>query len=343
MLSSRVLSRHPSVGGPRAVMILQRLKSTISKAGPVKWWERIRDFPRNVKQLYKDCLRMKDIYDASHTPNNAWTNRYGVMGRIPRRQQEQERQLMSDVRIVVPLIILWIPPIIGYLPLFAAMICPRQTLSRQFLNDFERESFAILEMKQRQKFYSALSNHTWASLSLLNPHVTLQLVEWGEDAAGPLWDLEPLLDAFLRTNLVYAESLPTEHLVSLALANGYAQRFPLPIPNILAACTPNVWMVKEIKELGFRIWRDDKLCLEEKYHLDCCNGMTDDEIREACLLRGLPVHVTYDEMRDCVTNHLLMVERLWQRRGGDVPKQHLQIFVLHLPAVRKHFKSKVQG
>ena len=41
-----------------------------------------------------------------------------------------------------------------------------QALSRQFFNDFvERESFAILDMKQRQKFYSALSNHMWASLS----------------------------------------------------------------------------------------------------------------------------------------------------------------------------------
>ena len=338
MLSTRVLSRHPAAGG---VITLQRPKSTISNAsGPVKWWERIRYFPSNVQQLYSDCIRVKNIYDASHTPNNAWTNRFGVMGRIPRRQQEQERLLMSDVRIVVPIIILWIPPIVGYLPLFAAIVCPRQALSRQFLNDYEKESFAILEMKQRQKFYAQLSSHMRASLSLVQPHADLPLVQWGEDAGGPLWDLEPLLDAFLRTNLVHAESLPSEHMTSLALAIGYAQRFPPPIPNILTSCTPKAWMVREIKELGYRIWRDDRLCLEEYYHLDHCNGMTDDEVREACLLRGLPVHVTYDEMRDCVTNHLRMMETLWQKRGRDVPKQHLQIFVLHLPALRKYFKRK---
>ena len=102
-------------------------------------------------------------------------------------------------------------------------------------------------------------------------------------------------------------------------------------------------MVQEIKKLGFDLWRDDRLCLEENYHLDKCRGMTDDEVREACLLRGLPVLFSYDEMRDCLTNHLLMMDGLLKKRGHNVPKQHLQIFALHVPAIRKFFKKTNNG
>jgi hypothetical protein len=320
-------------------LILKRSKSTLPSSRPVRWWERLRDFPVNVGRLYQDFLRVKDIYDASHTPNNAWTNRYGVMGRIPRRQQEQERQLVSDMRIVVPLLVLWIPPIIGYLPLFIAVGCPRQVLSRHFFNIYEQESFAILEMKQRQEYYSDLANYTWATLAVHHGNQVSMPPRVAEDAAGPCWDLveQPdLVEKFVRTNLVHCEALPREHLNTLALAMGYAQRFPPPISRLLVACSPSLWVAREMKELAYRIGRDDRLCLEENYHLDGCQGMTDAEVREACLLRGLPVHVTYDEMRECLTNHLTMVEILWKNKSQTVPRQHLQIFALYLPAMRKY-------
>lgn len=343
MLRSIIVSH-----SPRSVLVF-RSKSTLPNNSPVKWWERIRDFPKNVVHLYQDCQLIKDIYDASHTPRNQWTNHYGIMGKIPRRQQEQERLLASDLRVVVPLIVMYIPPIIGYLPMVFAIICPRQVLSRQFLTEHEKEQFAILEMKQRLKSLRDLSDHVWTSLVTITGHHHHHQEEFPqvileEDAAGPILDLEPLFDEFLKTNLIHCDQRARDHhLTTLALAMGYAQRFPAPIPSLILKVTPKMWVAKEVKELARHVWRDDRLCLEEMYHLDNCQGMTDGEVREACLLRGLPVDITYTEMRECMTNHLKMMESLWNKKGDSgVPKQHFQIFALHLPAVRRYYKQQIK-
>jgi hypothetical protein len=298
---------------------------------PVPWWERIQLFPQNVWQLYHDCWRVKDIYDASHTPRNTWTNHYKIMGRIPRRQQEQVRQVQEDISIVLPLVILWIPPIIGYLPMFLAVATPRQVLSRQFWNLYEREAYAILELQQRQAFYEVVSDHVWTSL--LVHHHTVDLPLLGHDAAGPLWKLQQLFHEFCHTPLVHCEV--QEHVMHLALATGHGQRFPPPLPQWMVQWWSPKWLLtRQIRLLAHQVWLDDKLLLEEGYHLQHCQALTDDEVREACRLRGLPVLLDYDEMRRCMTHHLEMVQDLWLSVPSDTPRLHLQLFVLHLAPLR---------
>lgn len=118
--------------------------STIPDVGPRPQtaMERMKNFPKGVFALFKDCLRYKHIHDASKTPRNAWTIRADKTtdeshpitgssgreskqpsffiyeneirpGRIPRRQYEQQRQLKADFRTMLPLVALWIPPIVG--------------------------------------------------------------------------------------------------------------------------------------------------------------------------------------------------------------------------------------
>jgi hypothetical protein len=234
------------------------------------------------------------------------------------------------------MIIMWIPPIIGFLPLFLAIGAPRQVLSRQFLSEYEREVFAKWEMDQRLVPFPELADHVWASLNL-NPH-RLDMPVLGMDKAGPIWDLDVLFEEFRKTDLIHCDALPRAHLKSLALVTGYAQRFPPPLPGFFVDCTPKLWLSHEVKVRGRHIWRDDKLCIEEAYHAGGCEGMTDIEVRDACLLRGLPVRVSYAEMRVCMTNHLIMIERLRESRP-DEPRQHLQLLSLHLPALRRKYSN----
>jgi len=98
---------------------------------PQKPLERIRNFPEGVKGIVRDCLRYKAIQD---TPVSAWIIEYPTtaafgsgdkgriqsdnvgntdprnrtiqkyLGRIPRRQYEQQLQLQNDMRAMFPLV-----------------------------------------------------------------------------------------------------------------------------------------------------------------------------------------------------------------------------------------------
>jgi len=91
--------------------------------------------------------------------------------------------------------------------------------------------------------------------------------------------------------------------------------------------------------MAFEIWRDDNLLLEENYHLLKCKNITDPEIMQACFIRGYPINGTYDEMREYLTNHLLMIQHLHLELPPNTEKRYVQLFTLHLAALRQQFKS----
>jgi len=210
-------------------------------------------FPNGVKRLWYDVEVYRNIHDASRTKLNAWTvdhprrrkrkhgqrpggEGYGTTklsskkvvyddearpGRIPRRQYEQQRRLVEDLSKVGPLVALWIPPIIGYLPMLLAMFAPRQVLSRQFLNDYEVHQYAELEYRQRKSLFPTVASMFWTMTAprqvvvregkqvgaILQETEPPQRQETGEgveveekgqefDAAGPIIDAFPYYPVF---------------------------------------------------------------------------------------------------------------------------------------------------
>ena len=94
----------------------------------------------------------------------------------------------------MPLVILWIPPIIGFLPPILAVIAPRQVMSRHFHNVYEINWYAQIEYRQRREAYMELGELFW-SMILVNVKKSSLIYE-AEDAAGPIFDGMILYSAF---------------------------------------------------------------------------------------------------------------------------------------------------
>ena len=105
---------------------------------------------------------------------------------------------------------------------------------------------------------------------------------------------------------------------------------------------------------------DDTALIEEGQLDSQCRNMTEEEVLDACWLRGLPVgrfatmnsgadasvHIReteIKEMRKTLSNQLQMMNAVMRRRekGELVRDTTLQLLVLHLPAIRRSMKQKV--
>jgi LETM1-like protein len=211
---------------------------------PQTGWERIRNFPEGVKALLRDCFRYKAIHE---TPVNRWTmmdpttRTIQPLNRIPRRQYEQQRQLRNDLRNMLPLVILWIPPIIGFLPPILAIVAPRQVMSRHFHNPFELDLFAQIEYQQRLKAYITLADMLWSSFERSNRDVRNAMArsvsgDGMDDEAGPLLDALTLYKTVFfhedspvvpRGMYLSIKDLPREYLVSIAFVASSTSTYSL--------------------------------------------------------------------------------------------------------------------
>lgn len=334
--------------------------------------ERIKSFPSGAKQLYYDMLRYKNIHDASRTPLNAWTVRRSPLyrrddyklpfiimdeevrpGRIPRREHEEQRRLKDDLRKVFPVLAIWALPLVGYLPLIFAVMAPRETLSRQFFNTYQRELYASIEYRQCQSYFLTLGGYVFSSAMINTRRLDFSRLE--QDAAGPILDLMPFYAMFTDKplpdknfilpvgQLAHLESYPREHLISLALANGLYQHLPPTLSSLSAHLCP--WLRTEIRRIGTNIAVDDILLLEEAYDSNTCASMTDTEVMDACLMRGLPVTVSHEEMRICLTHHLEMIRSLKERvpsESGHKPSEAIKLLTMHLSAIRYYLQQNAE-
>ena len=277
---------------------------------------------------------LEDIQRNTNIKNAIWKN-----GRIPRRQVEQQRMLRHDVRIALPLVILFIPPIIGYIPVLMAIITPRQWMSRHFFNDHERLLNASMEVDQRRQNSKALSQSLLTLLHMKHTNIP-QRCNKG-DLAGPMLDLVPLYQQW-DTILHPSDRILSvrHHLVLLASMSGYLQRFPSILADPIRSFLPSSWLRADILWNADEVCRDDDLLLQEGYDILACNSMTNDEVVEACWLRGLPICINtngignYTTMREQLTMHLMMMKEL--RKGIGTNHQHLPLLTLHVTALRYH-------
>jgi hypothetical protein len=348
---------------------MERLDPSDRRIGTM--FERIRHFPNGVKILFRDCLRYKDIYDASRTPLNAWTihhpshrqqgeqvdDTFKVMssiqrppGRIPRRQYEQQRRARNDAAKMLPLVLLWIPPIIGYLPLVFAVAAPRQALSRQFHNRYEILCFSAVEYRQRKMHFEPVSDRFWTIVGADNAN-TIALE--GNDEAGPVF-LDPLgmfLLAFASPDQAFSKAatcslsnlslLSRPHLIELALALGVHQSFPSWASELMTFYAPTSLLRFRIRQKIELVRRDDCLLLQEQQHENRFESLTDVELVDACLMRSLPVDLSPEKMRACLTNHLTMIASVTRQLTDhelEVASEGFALFSVHLSILRQAWK-----
>lgn len=357
-----------AMGGPES--------STVPDLGrPQTAWERFKNFPKGVKALLKDCIRYKNIHDASKTPLNAWTIHSPLKkhddvrgffvyenelrpGRIPRRQFEQQRQLQHDFRIMVPLILIWIPPIIGFLPPIMAMLAPRQVMSRQFNNDYEALHFNEIEFNQRKASFANLGKMFWSNF----PAINLQkgyFQECPADLAGPILDGMFLYSAFCKQNpdpgssfqLSYGvacttiRELPREYLVDLCLSIGVFQQWPLWMSKRIVSVAPTLFLWRQVERISNILCHDDALLLEEGHDLNMCESLTDQEVADACLMRSLPVSLqhTPEQRREMLTNHLQMIANVKRHMSGPFDETDgFRLLTLHLNPLRYYLKENTK-
>ena len=169
--------------------------------------ERVTNFPKGVKNLYYDYILYQNIHDASRTPRNAWTVRDEIFihkfrvrpGRIPRREFEQQRRFENDIRVMLPLALIGLAPLVGNFFVIGFMLVPRQTLSHHFHNIFEMTKYAEMEHEQRKSNYMSVGNDFWERLSTNQADLLplpLEQAVTGSDAAGPIFDPTLLYCAF---------------------------------------------------------------------------------------------------------------------------------------------------
>jgi len=140
--------------------------------------------------------------------------------------------------------------------------------------------------------------------------------------------------------------------VTLSLAVGVNQSLPGWLSQLVTTFQPSSWLRDQIDRIARYICHDDAMLLEEGHHLNGCSSLTDLEVMDACLKRGLPV-VNNDnsssspflnDCRKCLTNHLQMIAAVREgEREDSLSGDGFRLFTLHLAPLRHHLKEMGNG
>ena len=273
-----------------------------------------------------------------------------------RRPQEHIRQISRDLQVTLPTVAAFVlVPMVGSAFMFLGLMFPRLLLSRQFHTKQQRWHFATKEFGERRGYFERLSDDFWGSCMRVMPRLTLCCT--ADDKNGTMMPLPQVLEPMryhemdaggpvltkLSINILYRlqqlpssssgednntlpsiSSLQNTHIHSLSLANSLAAPLLLPSslsPIFLQTCLPIRYLQYKLVTLAEDIIADDVALIEEGQIDIQCSGMREDEVLDACWLRGLPVgrfvhgveerHSKDDElhiMRKELTNHLQMMK-----------------------------------
>lgn len=283
-----------------------------------------------------------------------------------RRPQEHIRQISRDLQVTLPTVAAFVlVPMVGSAFMFLGLMFPRLLLSRQFHTKQQRWHFATKEFGERRGYFERLSDDFWGSCMRVMPRLILcSTADDKNETMMPLPQvLEPMtyheMDAGgpvltkLSINILYRllqqlpssssgednntlpsiSSLQNTHIHSLSLANNLAAPLLLPSslsPIFLQTCLPIRYLQYKLVTLAEDIIADDAALIEEGQIDIQCSGMREDEVLDACWLRGLPVgrfvhgveerNSKDDElhiMRKELTNHLQMMKYAHMMVGND--------------------------
>lgn len=211
------------------------------------------------------------------------------------------------------------------------------------------------------------------------------------DAAGPVFDKQSMRilynlchqttsnNGHTKGRYSIMDNLQPTHLHSIALSNNLATTLALPTTvayMALQTFVPSVYLKRKLIALAEDIILDDIALIEEDQISTDCMGLMDEEVLEACWIRGLPVgrFVTVNNnisgsqchsgkedevqiMRRVLKHHLQMMEAIMSCRSnsscarGDtvtslcsrsefVRDSTLLLLVLHLPAIRYRMREE---
>lgn len=282
-----------------------------------------------------------------------------------RRPQEQLRQISRDLQVTLPTVAAFVfIPFVGYSFLLLGMMFPRLLLSRQFHTKKQRWHFATEEFGERRGYFDRLNADFWGYCMRSMPGLTLlkdgdttekkkitrqdpipefiePLTYYEMDAGGPVLTESSihLLYQLLAQGghkATAVSTLQNTHIHSLALANNLAAPLFLPStlsPLFLQTCIPSRYLNGKLTTLAEDIIMDDSSLIEEG-HIDVkCSGMSEEEVLDACWMRGLPVgrfatpsgskkldssrEEDIQMMRMILTNHLEMMQFAHGAVGND--------------------------
>ncbi len=286
-------------------------------------------FPAGVGRLVDSIFGYWNINESARTSRNTWSQIGGV-GYIPRRQREQQRQLMRDLQKVALPVAFGALPVIGNSIFILLAWKPNLFLSSHFLAGHQR-SIAHDEYRDRFGSFQVCAGNFWISVRKKNSRNHCDINTKECDEAGAIVDALALYE---KCGKFPYSTIPRHQLVQIAKAAGMS-------PTI-AWALPSVWIRYRLNQIAKDIILDDADLIRDKLHEDGCQSLTDDEILNACSLRGLPckLDVTQEVMRECLTNHLRMVEPLFQKVGKAnlIGNSKGTTFFVHLPAIRFQLK-----
>jgi hypothetical protein len=291
--------------------------------------ELIQQFPIGLKALYKDVQQYYNIISASSTVNNAWAKR-GGLHHIPRRQAEQQRKLVRDLaKVAIPVSFATLPVIGNSIFIFCAWK-PSFFLSNHFYKKEYHRKFMHDEYRNRVGAYVNCAEDFWNTIMMQPSDIHLQIE--GNDEAGPIFDALPLYRVFYKFKSAY---IPHQQMVNIAKASGMA--------SPLLSIVPKSLIQSRLKSMAKDIILDDANLIEENHKDVFCESLTDDEVLEACSLRGLPCRLnhSFGDMRKSLTNYLTMMESTYKIVGKDVLLGDTDggvMFVLLLQAIRMKMK-----
>eukprot|EP00970_Alexandrium_tamarense_P009463 scaffold1886_cov298-Alexandrium_tamarense.AAC.7 len=324
--------------------------------------------------------------------NESHWNYYQSHYLTTRRPQEHLRQISRDLQTTLPTVTAFMfIPFVGYSFLLLGMMFPRYLLSRQFHTREQRWEFSTLEYKERKRWWRDVSNDFWGSCSLDMPKLmecnqevsgkdtdvnncksdSVEVLSYtGMDTAGPVFDEQSMVTLYnlmqnitgsTKNSISAFATLPTSYLQSLALSSNMAAKIPLPIttvaPVFIQTCVPRRYLQSMLTTMAEDILMDDVALLEEEQLNARCRNMTDDEVLQACWLRGLPVgrfvngvglagnygdDCKSNELRELLTHHLQMMQLVMMHcssslilvKGKLIRDIALQMMVLHLQPLR---------
>jgi hypothetical protein len=223
-------------------------------------------------------------------------------------------------------------------------------MSRQFNNDFEILLFNQIEFNQRKEYFMELGKLFWRKFSMTDARKNY-FEDCFRDEAGPIIDGMILYSAFCSYDpnpenplalpfgvFTSVWDLPREYLVTLCLSIGVCQQWPGWLSKWVVAFTPSMMLRRQIQRISAIVCHDDALLLEEGHDLNGCESLTDQEIDDACLMRGLPVLMDDRmEMRRLLTNHLKMISNV-KRHMNEAIHEGFQMFTIQLNPLRYHLK-----
>ena len=280
-----------------------------------------------------------------------------------RRPQEQLRQISRDLQVTLPTVAAFVfIPFVGYSFLLLGMMFPRLLLSRQFHTKKQRWQFATKEFGDRRGYFDRLNTDFWGYCMRSMPGLVLiedgntkkniirldpiprfleTLTYYAMDTGGPILTESSihLLYQLLvegRHTAASVSNLQNTHIHSLALVNNLAAPLLLPSslsPLLLQTFVPSKYLQSKLTTLAEDIIMDDAALIEEGEIGIKCSGLTEEEILDACWMRGLPLgrftnssgsklldsarEEEVQMMRIILTNHLQMMQYAHRAVGND--------------------------